>query len=102
MGLAGKGRRAEQRKKQKASKKAARKAQYEAYAKSGKSSKRSRRRSRLAPKMGGAHAVSDCGNVGCHRCYPRDYNLPNGKKQALLIEATKKLKPRKVQLATAA
>lgn len=49
--------------------KAARNAKYKALAGTSKKAKRQNRKAGPTPQKGN-HAMSDCGNVGCRRCYP--------------------------------
>ena len=93
MGARSKSVRSVRRKAQKAAVKAAKKALYKRYAEEGKvkGTKRSRH---SAKRIGGArakgnHAMADCGNVGCGRCYPANYNLKPGLRLRLLIKKVK-------------
>lgn len=72
MGKAAKTRAAEQRKKMKRSRKEQQRALYESYKKAGtnKKSKRSLASAKRTVKVN-KHAIANCGNVGCSRCFPR-------------------------------
>jgi len=70
MGKASRSRKADARKKRKKAAKAAKKALYESYAGTGRKKKKLDKKTGLTV-LKGAHAMQDCGNVGCCRCYPR-------------------------------
>lgn len=78
MGKAAKTRRSEQRKRQKRSRKDQQQAVYESYKKAG-TNKKSKRNAQNAKAARGVstskHLVSNCGNVGCERCFP-DLSAP--------------------------
>lgn len=58
---------------------------YQMYAEQGrkKGSKRlgSRKKLFLVPNV--KHATGICPNTGCHRCHPREYNIPAGQQQLI-------------------
>lgn len=78
------GKKQERRQKAKAAKDAKR-ALYQSYAEQGrtKGSKRlgARRKLFLVPNT--KHAQGQCPNTGCHRCHPREYNIPLGQQQMI-------------------
>lgn len=72
MGKKAKNKNAERRKREKASRKEAQKRRYGEYAASGANSKRAKNkvagRDTVSPHK---HAIANCGNTGCQRCFPR-------------------------------
>ena len=68
MGVAGKKRRSGERLKMKRAEKERKKALYASYAGTGRKSKRNRK-----SVEGGQfdHETTNCGNIGCKKCYPR-------------------------------
>lgn len=74
-----------ERRKKRASEKEAKKKLYQMYAEQGrkKGSRRlnARRKTFLVPNV--KHAAGQCPNTGCHRCHPREYNIPAGQQQLI-------------------
>lgn len=59
--------------------KAAKRALYESNAKSGKGKAKHKIESQINP-LTNSHAMENCGNVGCKRCFPRTNTRTVGKK----------------------
>ena len=57
--------------KRKRAEKAGRRAKYAALAGTSKKSKRQQKKNKVAGTYKGAHIMTDCGNVGCKKCYPK-------------------------------
>ena len=95
MGKAAKTRRSEQRKRQKRAEKERKRALYASYAQAGQN-KKSKRNSLNAKRRFGIsttkHVVTNCGNVGCSRCFP-DLAMPRMNASHSRI-APKKKRPR--------
>jgi len=79
MGAASKKRRAEKRKAAKKQMKAAKKALYASYAGTGRRRKK-QPRAGSGVKKSGHEGSSNCGNVGCKRCFPQFTITPQNKK----------------------
>ena len=71
MGRASRKRRHNAKMNQKRQIKAARRAAYAAMAGTSKKAKRQGKKNVRDRRFKHAHAMLDCGNVGCKRCYPR-------------------------------
>ncbi len=71
MGKASRKRKHDDRMRKKRAAKSARKALYASLAGTGKRPKKVGRRSQVAGIFKHAHVMTDCGNPGCNRCYPR-------------------------------
>jgi hypothetical protein len=73
VGKSSKARKHNEKMKRKRAEKAAKRAQYAALAGTSKKSKKINRRARstVSGTYKGAHIMSDCGNPGCKRCYPK-------------------------------
>jgi hypothetical protein len=87
MGIKAKSARSEKRKREKRAKKAAKAALYKSYSEKGQASgsKRTKKTHKVISSLKGQHAMSDCGNVGCKKCYPR----LNAAKPKTLVQALK-------------
>ncbi len=77
--------------------KAARKSAYEALAGSSKKKKRQGKSGGLSP-MRGCHVMTDCGNAGCKRCYPRQQSLQNPPNISEQTEASPPSEPLSINL----
>lgn len=78
----------EKRKKAKASKKAEKKALYLRYAAEGRKtgSKRAKMQNKKKSKPNKhCHVMADCGNIGCHKCYPATHNMKAGERIKQLV-----------------
>lgn len=71
MGRASKTRRAEEKKRKKRAAKIARKLLYASYAGQGRRNKKRASRRKEPSTIKGAHVISNCGNIGCERCFPQ-------------------------------
>ena len=86
---------ADKRKAKRKAEKDARKALYASYRDSGRNSKRDRRKKKKVKKSAHnmiSHPDGKCGNVGCRKCFPVNYNRfmrngrPHGMPQWMYIE----------------
>lgn len=75
MGKASRKRRSDQRKQLKRAAKAQRRALYASLAGQSRRAKRQKRAAGVTAQRGN-HAMLDCGNPGCERCYPQFRCLP--------------------------
>lgn len=71
MGVAGRKRKHSEKMKQKRAAKAAKKAKYQALAGTSRKSKKQGNKSQIAGMLKNAHAMGNCGNPGCKRCFPQ-------------------------------
>jgi hypothetical protein len=83
MGKSARTKKAAERLKQKRAKKDAQRAKYQSFRDRGENSKRARRQARKTVRAvkSTLHTVADCGNTGCLKCNPVNFNpfLKDGK-----------------------
>lgn len=75
MSKSAKKRRSDRRRELKRSAKAAKRALYASYSGTGRRAKRVKRSSGPTAQKGN-HAMSNCGNVGCSKCFPQFRRCP--------------------------
>lgn len=65
----------ESKMKRKRAEKATKKAKYAALAGTSKKAKRQKIKHKMPSNLKGSHAMANCGNIGCGKCYPHLKNL---------------------------